>query len=147
MRVLVVEDDARLRDLWAAVVEGAGAEATAVSAAVAARKLLLTTPFDLVLLDLNLGGDTGLSVATLAGYSNPDCQVIVITGSPLFARGELFAMDPSIVSVMRKPVDLRELSAMCEHHADRVTSGRSGAPRRAGALAAEAIRGTVASRA
>lgn len=115
MRVLVVDDDARTRDLWVAVVEGAGHDAVEASDASSARRRLLVQRFDLVLLDLNLGAESGLSVATLASYANPRCRVIVITGSQLFPRGELFAMDPSIVTVMRKPVDLRELAAMCAH--------------------------------
>lgn len=125
MRVLVVEDDERLRDLWVLAIEGAGASAEAVSSATSARKLLLTEAFDLVLLDLNLGQESGLSVSTLAGYVNPDCRIVVVTGSQLFPNGELFSMDPSIVTVLRKPVDLRELTAVCEHQAERCNaSGR-----------------------
>ena len=123
MQILVVDDDEATRDLWSEVVGRVAGEVVAEADAAAARRRLMTQRFDLVLLDLHLGSDSGLSVATLATYANPRCRVIVITGSGLFARGELFAMDPSIVTVLRKPVDPRELIAMCEHH-----SGLCGAP-------------------
>ena len=48
-----------------------------------------------MILDLYLGDDTGLSVATLAAYANPDCKIVITTGSTLFPQGELFAMAPS----------------------------------------------------
>ena len=116
MRVLVVDDDPNLISLWCAVFEGHGHICTVAESVSDARKQLMADQFDLVLLDLYVGADTGLSVATLAGYSNPNCKVIVVTGSTLFPRGELFAMAPSIATVLRKPIDIEELVAVCEHH-------------------------------
>ena len=117
MDVLVVEDSEALCDLWVTVLKGAGHDAVGAAGPSEARKILLTRPMDAVLLDLNLGTESGLSVATMATWQNPDCIVIVVTGSQLFPRGELFAMDPSIVSVLRKPVAPQDLIAMVEHHA------------------------------
>ncbi|WP_208347792.1 response regulator [Pseudaestuariivita rosea] len=115
MKVLVVEDDAALSHLWCEVFEGAQHVCFEAASPEDARKTLMTTSFDLVVLDLYLGSDTGLSVATLATYKNPNCKVIVVTGSTVFPRGELFDMDPAIASVLRKPVDISELLAVGEH--------------------------------
>lgn len=117
MNILIVEDDAALGDLWCVVAGRAGHRAVHVTGASAARKALLVGRYDLLLLDLNLGSDSGLSVVTLANYANPDCRTVVVTGSSLFPRGELFAMDPSIVSVLRKPVAPADLTALLEHNA------------------------------
>ncbi|MGR3540726.1 MAG: response regulator [Hasllibacter sp.] len=117
MDILIVEDDAALGQLWVGVARKAGHEATHVTGASAARKALLIQAYDLIVLDLNLGNDTGLSVVTLANYANPDCRVVVATGSRLFPRGELFTMDPSIVSVLRKPVPIDALAAVQDHNA------------------------------
>ena len=119
MRTLIVEDDALLGGIWHEVLVDAGHEAIVVDEAGCARKLLLTHAFDAVVLDLMLGEDSGLSVAALANYANPDCCVVVVTGSALFARGELFGMAPNITSVLRKPVSIFELLAVIEYETGR----------------------------
>ncbi|MEM8554507.1 MAG: response regulator [Pseudomonadota bacterium] len=115
MNILIVEDDPNLRLLWQSVFTGNGHSITDVDTAVDARKLLMTQSFELILLDLYLGHETGLSVAALATYSNPDCKVVIVTGSSTFASGELFDMSPAIASVLRKPVDIEHLVAVCDH--------------------------------
>ena len=115
MRVLVVEDDAVLRELWIEVFSSAGHEVAGVSNVADARVRLLARSWDVVVLDLHLGSDSGLSLAMLATYSNPDARVIMITGSSLFARGEIFEMAPAVATVLRKPVPIEELLAVSEH--------------------------------
>ena len=117
LRVLVVEDDAILRDLWIEVFRAAGHEVAGAESAGDARSSLLARRFDVAVLDLHLGSESGLSVATLAAYTNPDCKVIMITGSSLFANGELFEMAPAVSTVLRKPVPIDELLAVSEHRA------------------------------
>ena len=77
--------------------------------------MLMTEPFDLVLLDLFLGETDGASVANFATHLNPSCKVVVVTGTSLYPNGELFAMAPSVWAVMRKPVDIEDIMALCEH--------------------------------
>jgi DNA-binding NtrC family response regulator len=115
VRVLVVEDDAVLRELWIEVFTGAGHEVVGVSNVADARVRLLARSWDVVVLDLHLGSESGLSLALLATYSNPEARVIMITGSSLFARGEIFAMAPAVATVLRKPVPIEELLAVSEH--------------------------------
>lgn len=115
MKVLVVEDDDILRSLWVEVFGNAGHDVFEASDAAGARTCLHTHSVDVAVLDLNLGEESGLSVATLAAYVNPDCKVVVITGSHLFANGELFEIAPSVASVLRKPVGVEELLAVSEH--------------------------------
>ena len=115
MKVLVVEDDPNLRALWGAVIERAGHVARQVETEPAARELLMAEPFDLVLLDLFLGESDGVAVANFATYLNPACKVVVITGTALYPKGELFAMAPSVWAVMRKPVDIEDIAALCSH--------------------------------
>ena len=115
MRALVVDDDPSICGLWHDVLESAGHDVCVVNDAETARKRLLTTAFDAVVLDLCLGDDSGLSVAAMATYTNPECRVVVVTGSALFARGELFGMAPNISAVLRKPVSIHELTAVLEY--------------------------------
>lgn len=115
MRVLVVEDDAVLNRLWIEVFREAGHEVDGVECASEARASLLARGCDVAVIDLHLGSDSGLAVAMLATYANPDCRVIMITGSSLFANGELFEMAPTVSTVLRKPVAIDELLAVSEH--------------------------------
>ncbi len=115
LRVLVVEDDDNLRALWGEVFAQAGHDCDEIGDAATARAQLLREAYDAIVLDLYLGDESGLSVATLATYANPDCRVIVITGSALFPRGELFGISPAVASVLRKPVDIGELLAVSEY--------------------------------
>lgn len=115
MKVLVVEDDANLETLLVSVFEEAGHEVTGVTDAKKARNILLTSQFDVVVLDLHLGDESGLSIATLSTYTNPNCRIVMITGSSLFANGELFELAPTITSILRKPVHIDELLAVSEH--------------------------------
>lgn len=118
LKVLVVEDDPNLRALWGAVIERAGYMARLVETEPEAREMLITEPFDLVLLDLFLGENEGTSVANFATHLNPACKVVVITGTALYSKGELFSMAPSIWAVMRKPVDIEDIMAVCTHVAN-----------------------------
>ena len=115
MRVLVVEDDTLLRELWIEVFGSAGHDVAGAATVADARVRLLSRSWDVVVLDLHLGSESGLAVAMLATYGNPDCRVIMITGSTLFARGEIFAMAPTVSTVLRKPVPVDELLAVSEH--------------------------------
>ena len=133
VNVLVVEDDPNLRALWGAVIEGAGHRALLVEDEPTARETLMSEPFDLVLLDLFLGQRDGVSVASFATYLNPACKVVVITGTSLYAQGELFAMAPSIWAVMRKPVDIEDIAALCAHVAGEGTLPPPGALSSSGA--------------
>lgn len=115
MKLLIVEDDPNLRSLWRQVFVDRGYAVREAESATRARTALLAEKADLVILDLYLGHETGLSVAALASYANPECHVVVVTGSSAFAYGELFEMSPVIASVLRKPVDIEHLVAVCEH--------------------------------
>lgn len=115
MRILVVEDDDILRQLWLEVFEAAGHEVSGARGVSEARTNLLARRYDVAVLDLNLNGESGLAVAMLATYANPDCKVIMITGSSLFANGELFEIAPTVSTVLRKPVAIDELLAVSEY--------------------------------
>jgi len=115
VKILICEDDAGLRALWTEVFGQAGHDVVAVADSQGARKTLMMTRYDVMILDLYLGDDTGLSVATLAAYANPECKIVITTGSTVFPSGELFAMAPSVAAVLRKPVSNQELLAVAEH--------------------------------
>jgi hypothetical protein len=71
-----------------------------------------TRVWDVVVLDLHLGSPKAACRSRCSPpTANPDCRVIMITGSTLFARGEIFEMAPAVATVLRKPVPIDELLA------------------------------------
>ena len=115
MDVLIVEDDPLLLSLWSTVFGEAGHNTVLASTAAEARRSLMMSKFDLMLVDLHLGSDSGLSVTTAAAYSNPDCRMIIVTGSSMFPHGELFQLAPTVSAVLRKPVMIDDLLAISEY--------------------------------
>jgi CheY-like chemotaxis protein len=113
-RVLVVEDDARVREGLCTVIEGWGHEVASAADGRVALTLVASFEPDAVILDLGLPGISGVEVAELIrqidGYRS---FVIALTGSagPLPRESALRA-GCSVFFV--KPVDLGELERTLE---------------------------------
>ncbi|WP_108258831.1 response regulator [Mangrovicoccus ximenensis] len=115
MKILIVENDPNPRELWAAAFRRERHEVQEAASAQAARKALISGSFDLVLLDLYLGGGPGRAVAALATYANPDCKMVLVAGAAGFSQARLMGLSPAVVSALRKPVDIEHIMAVCQH--------------------------------
>jgi excisionase family DNA binding protein len=81
-RVLVVDDDASVRELLTRILTEAEYEVEAVPGGLAAIARLRAAPFDLVVTDLRMPGMGGLKLAREAKRMWPAIKVVVITGHP-----------------------------------------------------------------
>ena len=80
IKVLVVDDDAGIRFFLTETLEQMGYEVTTANKGEAALDLLRDTAFDLIFLDLNLGGKTdGLRVLEMAKWRWQNIAVIIFT--------------------------------------------------------------------
>src|SRR3954465_3918547 len=79
-KVLIVEDEARLRELLLRVLPGWGFEAAAARSAEEAMRLASADPPNILLLDLNLPGENGLEFFAKLRERWPRVQAIVQTG-------------------------------------------------------------------
>jgi two-component system response regulator RegA len=113
-RVLVVEDEVRMRDLLVRALEGWGFAVASARSGEEAIRLNDQTPFDIVLLDLNLPGVDGIETLRRLREKAPHLQAIVLTG---FASVESAkqAVHLDVVEFLTKPAHLGEL----EHAIDR----------------------------
>lgn len=108
-RILVVDDDEGLRELLVRYLSDNGYEAAAVGEGGAMRRHLATQPVDLILLDVMLPGEDGLSLA----------RALSAEGSPaiimLSARGEevdrIVGLEVGADDYLPKPFSHRELLA------------------------------------
>lgn len=113
MKYLIVEDDPNLRLLWTSVLGDLGHGVVEAGTIAAAQESLQGGEIDVMVLDLYLGRDNGLSLAAVAREHNPGCHVIIVTGAADVRVSELRAKIPAISSVHRKPVDIEDLIDAC----------------------------------
>ncbi len=81
-RILVIDDDAALRQTLARVLQRAGHEVTTAESGEVALSLIDGTRFDLVYMDLRMPGMAGLDVLRLIHEKDPSLPVVMFTAQP-----------------------------------------------------------------
>ncbi len=107
--IVVVDDDARLRKRLASYLEGEGYRVTAADGGEALRRVMEATPADLVLLDLVMPGEDGLSLTRFLRETS-SVGIIILTG-----KGEsvdrVVGLEVGADDYVAKPFALGELLA------------------------------------
>ncbi len=110
--VVVVDDEPDIRETVQDYLELHGFRVTQADGGEALRQVVATEPIDLVLLDINMPGEDGLS---LARFLREQTEVSLIM---LTAAGEvvdrIVGLEMGADDYLAKPVDLRELLARCK---------------------------------
>ena len=101
-RMLVVEDEARLRDMLSRAVRDMGFEICTAGSAESGMRILEERPIDIVIVDLNLPGMNGLELIEIIHKRWPDIQPIVLTGFGDLASAKK-AMHMDAVDFLTKP--------------------------------------------
>jgi two-component system phosphate regulon response regulator OmpR len=137
-RILVVDDDLRMRDLLVRYLGGEGYEVKAAADAAAMDKLLARERYDLVVLDLMLPGEDGLSVCRRLRSENAGLgtapAIIMLT-----AKGDdvdrIVGLEMGADDYLPKPFNPRELLARINAVLRRkAPAGPPGAPAEGGSL-------------
>ncbi len=113
--VLVLEDDPSLQFAFSEALKDAGHTVFAEAHADKAIEQIRRRAPDILLLDLMVDGTYSTCVADYAAFAAPQAHVIYVTGSGLFPKGELFDMSTNTRWVLRKPVNITELTDMVDH--------------------------------
>src|SRR6266481_5852818 len=107
-RILVVDDDQRLRDLLVRYLGGEGYEVRAVPDATGMDKQLARERYDLVVLDLMLPGEDGLAICRRLRAQNSAPAIIMLT-----AKGDdidrIVGLEMGADDYLPKPFNPREL--------------------------------------
>jgi len=107
-RILVVDDEKGLRDLfYKKLVEEGYTVETAQEGKEALRKARMT-PFDLVLMDIRLPKMEGLEVIVRMKRILPDCAFIILTGLPL-GEEMMGLLKERVFDCILKPFDLSKI--------------------------------------
>ena len=107
-RVLIVDDEPRLRDMLSRSTAEMGYTPASARSAEQAAKMFEHEPFDVMILDLNLPGMDGLEFLRLVHARHPELQVIILTGhGDLEAARQAIRLDA--VDFLTKPCLLDDL--------------------------------------
>jgi len=105
--LLVVDDDRRIRDLLASYLRENGFRVSVSADAAEARNALRGLAFDLIILDIMMPGESGLSLAQML-RAESDVPILMLT-----ARSEpehrVHGLELGVDDYMAKPFDPREL--------------------------------------
>lgn len=108
-RIVVVDDAPEIRDLIEMYLAGEGFAVETAESGLALREAMKREPADLVLLDLGLPGEDGLSLTRFL-REHYDVGIIIVTG-----KGEVFdrviGLEVGADDYLSKPFELRELLA------------------------------------
>jgi two-component system phosphate regulon response regulator OmpR len=107
--LLVVDDDARLRDLLQRFLTEQGFRITAVADAAAARRAIASMMFDLMVLDVMMPGESGLSLAESLRRDGNEVPILMLTarGAP---EDRIAGLEHGVDDYLAKPFDPRELA-------------------------------------
>jgi len=109
-KILVVDDDSRIRDLLRRYLTQEGFEVLLAEDGKALTRVLLREPVDLIVLDLMMPGEDGLSVCRRLRGANTTTPIIMLT-----AKGEdvdrIVGLEVGADDYLAKPFNPRELLA------------------------------------
>ncbi|MGC2202317.1 MAG: response regulator [Stellaceae bacterium] len=130
--ILIVDDQREICDLVQEYLSGEGYRVSTAQSGADMRKVMAQLPVDLVILDLMLPGEDGLTLARSLRQDLPNVGIIILTG-----RGEIvdriIGLEMGADDYLPKPFHLRELLARVKSVLRRASSRgaeRQGAPPR-----------------
>nr|WP_321402123.1 sigma-54 dependent transcriptional regulator [uncultured Desulfobacter sp.] len=108
--ILIVDDEARYRQLYASVIETAGFTTCCAESAEAALAIIEDDLPALVVTDVRMGGASGIDLLTQTRRNHPELPFLMVTAYAE-VRDAVNAMKLGAVDYLSKPVDLDELLA------------------------------------
>lgn len=108
--VLVVDDEAQLRSLLSTYLGRHGLEVTQAADAAQAREQVARRPPDVVVLDVNMPGENGLSLASWLRGAYPAMGILMLT-SLADSVDRVVGLELGADDYVPKPFELRELLA------------------------------------
>ncbi len=127
LNILVVEDHHALREVTIEALHSIGHCVQGVECAEELDEKMAAHPLDLLVVDLNLPGEDGISLARRVRASQPDVTIIMVT-----ARGKLedrlIGYENGADIYLTKPTSMEELLAAVQALSRRIRRNRSDAP-------------------
>ncbi|MBT2131473.1 response regulator [Aliiroseovarius lamellibrachiae] len=116
MRVLIVETNADLAEVWARSLERQGAVVTRADGEDRAISAINQDPFDVIVMNIKLGTGNALTVSDYAGFRLPNARVIFVTNSSFFSDGSIFQHASNAHACIPDQTPAEDLAALVEYH-------------------------------
>lgn len=116
MRVLIVQNNLELGQVWARFLEREGMDVTLNGSQEQAIKTLRFNSFDALVLELVLPDGGAIAIADFATYKNENVSIITVTLSSFFSDGSIFSIIPNARGMLPSPVKTDDLAAMLTHY-------------------------------
>jgi DNA-binding NtrC family response regulator len=113
IKILVVDDDASIRNMLSIVLKNSGYDAAAADSGESALKRLKTETFHLIISDIKMPGISGIELLKKIKVINPEIPVIMITAFAS-ANDAVEAMKLGAEDYITKPFNLDELKLIIE---------------------------------
>ena len=126
VRVLVVEDELTLRESCVSVLSHEGYDVTGCARGEEARELLARRTFDVMLVDLYMGGVGGMELLRACLEKSPETLVVVMTGNPS-VESSLEALRSGAWDYLPKPFTATHLQVLLGRAAHTVRVSRESA--------------------
>ena len=127
-RILVVDDDARIRDLLRRYLSQEGFEVLLAEDAKALNRVLTRETVDLIVLDLMLPGEDGLSICRRLRAANDNTPIIMLTAK-VEDVDRIVGLEVGADDYLSKPFNPRELlariRAVLRRHGDNPAPGNA----------------------
>lgn len=118
MRVLIVESNADLAQLWARHLRRLGAHVACAHSQDQATDCLESQRFDAVILSVDLDEGSSFAIADIVSYRSPETRIIAVSRSSFFADGSIFSLMPNTAAFLESGMAPADLVAIVEHHAN-----------------------------
>ena len=117
MRILIVESNTDLSDIWAGHLQRQGAEVVILPDADKAIEWLRTETVDVVVANLIQRAGSALALADVIAWRSPDTSVVFVTDTTFFSDGSIFAHAQNACAYVPSGTKPEDLAAMVEHYA------------------------------
>ena len=111
LRMLYVEDNAELRDIFQEMLEGGQREVVACATAEEALVLWNASDFDVLVSDIGLPGMSGTDLARRVLAQRPECWVVLCSG---YQYGDAIRALGPRVRALAKPFELEDLDQLMD---------------------------------
>lgn len=116
-RILVVDDDASLRNLLAQTLEGAGFQAFTAEDGREARLQIEAHRIDLVITDLAMPGEEGMELIRALRREQPDVKIVAMSGAfgtDVLRAAQALGADLSLVKPLSKEILLQSIEQLSD---------------------------------
>lgn len=116
MRVLIVQSNANLGQLWKRHLERLDADVVHVETGARALNLIESQEFEVIVLDLVLSEGSALTVADFAQFRQPDANVVFVTDTTFFSDGSIFNHSANARAFIETATPPKDLAAIVHHY-------------------------------